>query len=719
MTSKHRILSLLLAISILVSMMAVLGVSAAGPVSLEISKVVDFADDVALTIGNAIKAASQDVDGVYFNVNYPTTLTYANVGDFPTQDYIVMMASAIVALNGGKADTTVIAHKAITLDTDAVKNGKATSLNKAQYVELADRVARYGTTMGSLPSSFNRPTDGTNVYDGRMTVYSIGHLFATVLASYATAKALPATATFLPVHYGNVQVTLPAPKEPADWYKAVIAASVKVKTEMDGNKLSGTILVDPLTVTPAQYLYLACKVTVGLSGGKTSEKLSIKKYDEAPSSQGTGLGQVYEDDYVDMANRIITFMDTNGAAPNYATSSSIGQVSYYKLIQMYAKILNFYNSNGATPNYCTVVDWTGTVGTVPTATEPAATVVTTAATTAATTASTTAGNVEVAGTQTYAEIVAASVTLADAIEANKKMSSSIKIGTKNYGPAQYMYLASKALIAINGGTTSGSASVVALAEPSNTSETLSPDNIYLTEYVKLANNMITWLDNNAVGPAYVSTSLGNMDYKMAIYMLAKILRYYKNNSALPNYCSVTLWTILDGTYVSTGDAVFGNDFSSYSSYLVPTANCQSTNATIKAAAKTAMKYTGGSGCATPTTTYQAMWNLEKYVNPKLTYDSYYDTSRGALGTWNAKMGNCCDMAHLAVAMARSLGVPARYQHGYCKFQSGLQTGHVWAQVYCGSSKGWKIIDWVSGSNYLGYKNNTTITLYNTYAALPF
>ena len=110
--------------------------------------------------------------------------------------------------------------------------------------------------------------------------------------------------------------------------------------------------------------------------------------------------------------------------------------------------------------------------------------------------------------------------------------------------------------------------------------------------------------------------------------------------------------------------------------------------------------------------------MEKYVNPKLTYDGYYDTKQGALKTWQYRSGNCCDMAHLAVACARALGVPARYQHGYCKFQSGLQTGHVWAQVYCGN-KGWKIIDWVSGSNYLGYKNSTTVTLYNTYAALPF
>ena len=85
-----------------------------------------------------------------------------------------------------------------------------------------------------------------------------------------------------------------------------------------------------------------------------------------------------------------------------------------------------------------------------------------------------------------------------------------------------------------------------------------------------------------------------------------------------------------------------------------------------------------------------------------------------MGTWNAKQGNCCDMAHLMNACARSLGVPARYRHGNCTFSSGKTTGHVWAEVYCGSSgiaagdsDGWLTADLVSYYNYLGYKTSTT------------
>ena len=256
MNKKHRILSMLLALAMLVSMFSVLSVSAAAPTSLDIARIADVADDVALAFEGAIQKGNQDIDGVYYNVTYPAlNLTDCELA---SEDYILMCANALVALGEGKAATTAISFKDIEVGSQAVKNGKGTSLNKAQYMELAERVAKYGNAMGKLPSSFNRPTDGTSVYEGRITIYSIGHLFAEALAAYHTGKALPASVTFIPVHFGQVEVTPtePAPTEPDDWYAAVMEAAVSVKTSMANNILPGSIAVGPITVTPAQYLYL-------------------------------------------------------------------------------------------------------------------------------------------------------------------------------------------------------------------------------------------------------------------------------------------------------------------------------------------------------------------------------------------------------------------------------------------------------------------------------
>ena len=225
MNTKRRIVSMLLAFAMLFSMFSVLSVSAAAPTSLSIAQLTDIADDVALAFKGAIEKGSKDIDGIYFKVTYPALnlTTY----DLTYTEFTLMAANAIVALGEGKATDTQISYKAVSEGTKAALNGSGTELNKAQYLELAERVAKYGNNMGSLPSSFNRPTDGTNVYEGRMTVYSIGHLFAEVLASYNTNGTLPATMDFAPVHYGDVEVV---PGKPVQVQETTVdVATLRVK----------------------------------------------------------------------------------------------------------------------------------------------------------------------------------------------------------------------------------------------------------------------------------------------------------------------------------------------------------------------------------------------------------------------------------------------------------------------------------------------------------
>jgi len=184
MSKKHRILSVLLALALLLSTFGMLTASAVAPVSLDVAKIAAISGDVVVAFKGAIEKGSKDIDGVYFDVTFPA-LNFTEF-DMGYEDYILMAANALYALSQGEANTTQISYREITFADNAVKNGKGTSLNKEQYLELAERVAKYGNTMGKLPSSFNRPTDGTNVYEGRVTLYSIGLIFAQALASYHT-----------------------------------------------------------------------------------------------------------------------------------------------------------------------------------------------------------------------------------------------------------------------------------------------------------------------------------------------------------------------------------------------------------------------------------------------------------------------------------------------------------------------------------------------------
>ena len=326
----------------------------------------------------------------------------------------------------------------------------------------------------------------------------------------------------------------------------------------------------------------------------------------------------------------------------------------------------------------------------------------------------------------YANVVIAATNLKNYVASKEEMPATITVGTTACKPAQYLYLACKVIIDINSGVTSGTLSVPSYSEPSNPSSTLTAGSFKKADYLDILTRIKNYMENNGQAPNYASTSLGQIQHEGAIYMAACILDSYATNGTLPASIAVKPWYEYLG--ITSGDASFGNDFSSYKQYMVPTTNCQSNNATIISVAKTAMAYSSGShgGFKKPTTTYQAMFNVMEYISAKISYDYYYNTTKGALGTWNAKSGNCCDMAHLVTACARALGVPARYEHWNCQFAVS-NTGHVWSSVYCpdapgGTYKkpGWLPADPVNSPNYLGYQNHTNeYRLSGPHATLPF
>jgi hypothetical protein len=147
-------------------------------------------------------------------------------------------------------------------------------------------------------------------------------------------------------------------------------------------------------------------------------------------------------------------------------------------------------------------------------------------------------------------------------------------------------------------------------------------------------------------------------------------------------------------------------------YLLPSANSQSTNPQIVALAKSITK---GS-----TSQYTSAVKIFNWVRDNINYSFYYNTQKGALGTLNSRSANCADTSHLMVALMRAAGIPARYEHGNCKFSSGNWYGHVWAQVYVNGK--WYYADGTSYRNSLGVIKNwdtSTFTLEGVYRSLPF
>ena len=147
-------------------------------------------------------------------------------------------------------------------------------------------------------------------------------------------------------------------------------------------------------------------------------------------------------------------------------------------------------------------------------------------------------------------------------------------------------------------------------------------------------------------------------------------------------------------------------------YLLPSANCQSTNPKIIALAKSITK---GS-----TSQYASAVKIFNWVRDNINYAFYYNTQKGALGTLSSRSANCADTAHLMVALERAAGIPARYVHINAQFSSGNWYGHVVAQVYVNGK--WYWADGTSYRNSFGVIKNwntKTFKLEGIYRSLPF
>ncbi|MBR4308862.1 MAG: MBL fold metallo-hydrolase [Oscillospiraceae bacterium] len=145
-------------------------------------------------------------------------------------------------------------------------------------------------------------------------------------------------------------------------YEEVIEAATVVKLNMDEKILPNAIPAGSMTITPAQFEYVACHVVIGLYKGTTSGTVPVIAASEAPNPSGSATGQVTTADIAAMAEKIIPFMETNGYGPNYSTSSAIGKMHYFDVVNVLSRFLYFYDQNGRLPNYCTSDAWKGSYG---------------------------------------------------------------------------------------------------------------------------------------------------------------------------------------------------------------------------------------------------------------------------------------------------------------------------------------------------------------------
>ena len=296
---------------------------------------------------------------------------------------------------------------------------------------------------------------------------------------------------------------------------------------------------------------------------------------------------------------------------------------------------------------------------------------------------------------------------------------SVNIDGRKYTMDEFAYLMAGALTNINSGS-KANVKIKDLSNNYNSSGSKISGQLPKAEYLKLAKNVTSYVNSYNRIPTNEPTNLGKMEANLYIYAFTAALDYYGNHNKLPSYVTVKTSIVRGGYSISISQngkilnyrQIFDSD--AFAKYL-KTGGKSALNDAIKKKAKQLT-----AGLSSPRAKANAIF---EFVRDDIGYSFYTNSLKGATGTFSSKKGNCCDKANLIVAMCRSVGIYARYSHAKnCHFASGLNTGHVWAQVYDPISQTWYTADATSRRNELGNIKNWNTKSYSepkNYALIPF
>ena len=309
------------------------------------------------------------------------------------------------------------------------------------------------------------------------------------------------------------------------------------------------------------------------------------------------------------------------------------------------------------------------------------------------------------------DIVTGANNLNNYYEANKVFPSTVTAGGYTFTLPEFFYLMSRAIYQIGNSNTNAIGIIEGVLAPNAPSgDTISSQDLTRTNLINVAKNVANFISSNKRAPNYASSSIGKIIYSELVDSFARALAFYSQNTRLPSYVTIS--------YSSSSSSSSGsglnedNTITDLSPYLAASTNCEVGNSKIKSLVTSLTK-----GLTTDNAKATALFN---YVRDTLSYSFYYNTKYGAVGTLNAKKGNCVDHSHLLVAMFRTAGLAARYVHGTCKFTSGNTYGHVWVQVLINGK--WVVADATSSKNSLGKISNwntKSFTLKGKFASISF
>jgi len=486
--------------------------------------------------------------------------------------------------------------------------------------------------------------------------------------------------------------------------KQILAASKKIDKHVTKNKkFPNFVTIAGYKFSMPEYMYLLSKTIVNKYNKKTNQ-ITVKYNIKNPASpSGVNIkGKLTKKQYYTLARNVIKFTDKNKQAPNFVTSK-LGRMQYQTVLFILNRAVYFsaiksgnlpnsltvniaknQNINMVLPKYTRSSSKTGT-NVLPTTPSGSG--------------------------LTLASIKDASVRVNTFVKQNNALPNYVEINGKQYSMPKFLYLTSTAIVNINKKSTANINDINVLV-PEKPSGVSINGSLSKANYVDLASRVSNFIVTNKQAPNFASSPLGSIQYHTLISEFSKILEFERTNKKLPDSVTInvkstdplnnprnTVGNSAGNTNTNSGNptTILNDKYNGeiLSSFLIATTNCQVTNPIIQTLAVDITK-----NSKTAKEKANAIFN---WMKQNIGYNFYYNTAKGAIGTYNSRSGNCVDQTHLSIALYRAVGLPARYVSGTCTFTSGSTYGHVWAQVLVDNV--WTVSDTTSTRNSLGVVNN--------------
>ncbi|MGC9517427.1 MAG: pseudomurein-binding repeat-containing protein [Methanomicrobiales archaeon] len=439
----------------------------------------------------------------YVEINHklPNSVTISGtVVSMP--QFLKLLTTTLHNLNGTYAGQLVLASYAPPIDTPETVTGG--TLNQTQYLDLARNTEFF------MYGDKRAPNYQTSSL-GNICYQSLIYMYSQILSSYKTNNyTLPDHITVRPwsvVSNSNTKFIT------TDQIKN---ASKTVKSYVEINHaLPNSVTISNTQVTMPQFLKLLTTAITNING-KLNATIVLQNYRSAsnPSETVTG-GNLNSTTYLSLANNIITFMDSNGKAPNY-TSSSLGNIRYENLIFMYSLIMDYHGNKTELPQKVTVTPWS-----------------------------------VISNSSTFFftnnQIETAAKTVQSYVETNHKLPTTVNINGTVVSMPQFLQMAASNILNIDQSlyTSILLKNYNTVTNPSETIKT--SENIAYKDYLNIANDIISYMRANGKAPDYMNTNIGKIRYESLVYMYSQILSSHNTTSTLPEFITVTPWAIVSNT----------------------------------------------------------------------------------------------------------------------------------------------------------------------------